>query len=285
MKTRFPELVAVMKKLRSPGGCPWDRQQTAQTLKPYLLEETYEVLEAIDGEDPELLKEELGDLLFQILFHSRIAEERREFQVEDVLAETIDKMVRRHPHVFDSPGKGRGKGKKPDAGEVLAQWEELKQKEKKNQNRKSVLDGVPRTLPALMQANQLQSRAARVGFDWESSGPVWGKVREEMREFREAVKGGKQSRMEAEFGDVMFSLVNLARFLKINPEDSLRKANARFSERFHFIEKKVKQKKKSLKEMTLSQMDRLWQEAKLSEEKGLKKALLTPRKKARRKLR
>lgn len=285
MKTRFPELVSVMKKLRSPGGCPWDRQQTSQTLKPYLLEETYEVLEAIDEGNPEGLKEELGDLLFQILFHSRIAEERGEFHVEDVLAQTIDKMVRRHPHVFDPQKKIKGGGKKPGAREVLAKWEELKQKEKKNRKRKSVLDGVPRTLPALMRANQLQSRASRVGFDWKNAGPVWGKIREEIEEFREAVEKGRAARIEAEFGDVMFSLVNLARFLKIDPEGSLRKANNRFSERFHFIEKRAGQKKKELKELTLSQMESLWEEAKRPGKPGRKKTVKISKRRSPEKIR
>ncbi|HEY5648823.1 MAG TPA: nucleoside triphosphate pyrophosphohydrolase [Nitrospiria bacterium] len=272
MDSRFTELVEVMKTLRSPGGCPWDRKQTTETLKPFLLEETYEVLEALEEGDPDLVREELGDLLFQILFHSRIAEEGGEFHIEDVIRGTIEKMVRRHPHVFDAGEKTGKPGEKPSADEVLARWEEIKGREKKNRDRKSVLDGVPKTLPALMRANQLQSRAARVGFDWTTIEPVLGKVREEVGELDRAVKNGSENEIRFEFGDVLFSLVNLARFLKIDPEDALRKTNERFSKRFRHVEAEAGKKKGGLGGMNLDQMDRLWDQAKKTEkERGRKR--------------
>ncbi|MBI3995862.1 MAG: nucleoside triphosphate pyrophosphohydrolase, partial [Nitrospirae bacterium] len=263
---------AVMETLRGKNGCPWDKEQTRESLKPFLLEEAYEVLEAIDEEDPETLKEELGDLLFQILFHSRIADERGEFGIEEVLSHAVEKMTRRHPHVFGPGASSRRKGRKPaTSGEVLARWEELKQKEKQNRKRKSVLDGVPKPLPALMRAYQLQTRASRVGFDWKEIRPVWNKVREEMKELEEAVGEGRSRQIQAEFGDLFFALVNMARFLKLDPEESLRKANERFSERFRYIEKKAGKAKTTLSEMTLAEMDRLWDEAKAVERKRLKR--------------
>jgi tetrapyrrole methylase family protein/MazG family protein len=268
---RFSELVAVMETLRGKNGCPWDKEQTRESLTPFLLEEAYEVLEAIDEENPELLKEELGDLLFQILFHSQIAKERGEFGVEDVLAYTIDKMTRRHPHVFGTARSSRKKGMPATAKEVLARWEELKQKEKRNRKRKSVLDGVPKPLPALMRAYQLQTRASRVGFDWKEMRPVWNKVREEMKELEEAIGEGQSRQIQAEFGDVFFALVNMARFLKFDPEESLRKANQRFVDRFSYMERKAGRSRKALYDMTLSEMDRLWEEAKSAERKRLKR--------------
>ncbi len=271
MSKRFSELVAVMETLRGKNGCPWDKEQTRESLTPFLLEEAYEVLEAIDEENPELLKEELGDLLFQILFHSQIAKERGEFGVEDVLAYTIDKMTRRHPHVFGAARSSRKKGMPATAKEVLARWEELKQKEKRNRKRTSVLDGVPKPLPALMRAYQLQTRASRVGFDWKEMRPVWNKVREEMKELEEAIGEGQSRQIQAEFGDVFFALVNMARFLKFDPEESLRKANQRFVDRFSYMERKAGRSRKALYDMTLSEMDRLWEEAKSAERKRLKR--------------
>ena len=224
-----------------------------------MIEEAYEVLEAIDGGDPALLKEELGDLLFQVVFHSRIAAERGEFGIEDVLAQTIDKMTRRHPHVF-GPGARRRDGKgRPSSGEVLARWEELKRAEKGNRRRASVLDGVPKSLPALMRAHQLQSRAARVGFDWKSTRPVWSKVREEIRELEQAVKKGRSAAIQDEFGDLFFALVNLARFMKLDPEEVLGRANAKFTERFQYIER---HSARPLREMTLAETDGLGEKAK-----------------------
>ena len=265
MTKRFAELVSVMERLRGKNGCPWDREQTRESLKPFLLEEAYEVLEAIDEGDPEILKEELGDLLFQILFHSEIARERGEFGIEDVLSYTIEKMTRRHPHVFGTVPSAVRKGRRLTSKDVLARWEELKQKEKRNRKRKSVLDGVPIPLPALMRAYQLQTRASRVGFDWKELRPVWNKVREELKELEHAVDTGEDRSVRHELGDLFFALVNLARFLKLDPEETLRKSNQRFVDRFHYIEKKTWKSRKPLSEMSLAEMDRLWEEAKAAE--------------------
>ena len=270
MTKRFAELVSVMERLRGKNGCPWDREQTRGSLKPFLLEEAYEVLEAIDEGDPEILKEELGDLLFQILFHSEIARERGEFGIEDVLSYTIEKMTRRHPHVFGTVPSAVRKGRRLTSKDVLARWEELKQKEKRNRKRKSVLDGVPIPLPALMRAYQLQTRASRVGFDWKELRPVWNKVREELKELEHAVDTGEDRSVRHELGDLFFALVNLARFLKLDPEETLRKSNQRFVDRFHYIEKKAWRSRKPLSEMSLAEMDRLWEEAKAAEKKGRK---------------
>ncbi|HEY4485062.1 MAG TPA: nucleoside triphosphate pyrophosphohydrolase [Nitrospiria bacterium] len=259
MSKRFSDLVGVMARLRGKDGCPWDREQTPETLKPFLIEEAYEVLEAIDARDPAMMKEELGDLLFQVVFHSQIAAERGEFGIEGVLAHTIAKMTRRHPHVFGPGARGKPKKGRPSSGEVLARWEDLKRKEKGNQKRTSVLDGVPKTLPALMRAHLLQSRASRVGFDWKSMRPVWAKVREEIRELEEAVKTGRAARIQDEFGDVFFALVNLARFMKLDPEESLRRANNRFTDRFQYVER---HSGRPLQEMTPAEMDGLWEKAK-----------------------
>jgi len=258
MSEKFQRVVKVMETLRSEKGCPWDREQTRESLKPFLLEETYEVLEAIGKGEADELKEELGDLLLQVLFHSEIAKERKEFDIEDVLIQLEDKLIRRHPHVF-------GGDTSKTSQEVLRKWETIKRGEKKNKNRKSALDGVPKELPALMRAHQLQGRAARVGFDWKEQEPIWEKVYEELKELEAAKNEGQMEKIQAELGDLFFALVNWARFMKIDPEEALRKTNQRFYHRFYFIEKKAKKKKKSLSAMTLPEMDLLWEEAKKAE--------------------
>jgi nucleoside triphosphate diphosphatase len=266
MSAQFDKLVDLLAKLRSGEGCPWDREQTHESLKPNLLEETYEVLEAIDHGDPGHLSEELGDVLLQVLFHAQLEAEAGRFTVEDVIHELGEKLVRRHPHVFGAMSAAE---KPRTAADVLARWEVIKQNER-NEGKKttSILDGVTATLPALMRALQIQERAARVGFDWPSIDGVIDKVEEECRELREARAGALRSdrprhhRVEEEFGDLLFALVNLARFLQVNPEDSLRKATARFIERFHYIETQVRGSGKELRELTLEQMDRWWNEAK-----------------------
>ena len=260
MSKAYQKLIKVMERLRSDRGCPWDREQTRETLKPFLIEETYEVIEAIDKKDPENLKEELGDLLFQVVFHAQIAKERGEFDIEEVLNALTDKMVRRHPHVF-------GKDRAGTAQQVLARWEKLKNQEEKNRKRKSVLDGVPKHLPSLLRANQLQGRAARVGFDWPNVRPVWKKIREELRELQESIRQDDPESIEAEFGDLLFSLVNLSRYLKIDSEGALRKANRRFSKRFQFMERKAVKLRRPLSELSLKELDRLWEEAKREERK------------------
>ena len=247
----------VMATLRSPGGCPWDIEQTHDSLRRYMIEEVYEAIEAIENEDAPLLCEELGDLLLQIVFHARVAEECGEFSMQDVIDGVTEKMIRHHPHVF-------GDISVRDAGEVLVNWEAIKAKEKEGK-RTSALDGVSPGLPALMAAFKLQKKAAKVGFDWTEVKDVWEKVREELGELAEASAEGDSKAVEEEFGDVLFSLVNLSRFLHIEPETSLTAANHKFRRRFTFIEDKVHELGKKWDDMTLAEMDKLWEQAKLEE--------------------
>lgn len=247
----------VVKTLRSPGGCPWDIVQTHKSLRRNLIEEVYEVIEAIDLEDKDLLCEELGDLLMQVVFHARMAEEAGLFSMQDVIDGITEKLIRRHPHVF-------GDISVKDADEVLTNWEAIKRAEKKD--RKSVLDGVPKDLPSLMAAYKLQHKAAKVGFDWPDVDPVWDKLHEEVSELEEATVDGSPERIEEELGDVLFTIVNLARFLKIDPEVALTVANRKFKRRFSYIEDKVKAKQQKWEQLTLLDLDDLWQEAKMREE-------------------
>jgi len=245
-------LVEVMKRLRSEHGCPWDREQTHETLKPYLLEEAYEVLNAIDSKDDTHLMEELGDLLLQIVFHAQLAAEEGRFTIDDVARSIVNKLVRRHPHVFSDV-------KVKNAQEVLKNWEQIK----KDEGKKSVLDGIPEHLPALLKARRVQEKAKRVGFDWDSVDGVVEKLVEEIKELIEAVAKGKVKDAEEEFGDILFSLVNISRFLGIDAEDSLRKTINKFMKRFYYIEEKVKKKgNKPLGDHTLKELDGLWEEAK-----------------------
>ncbi|MFM8541418.1 MAG: nucleoside triphosphate pyrophosphohydrolase [Nitrospira sp.] len=271
MSDRFNELVRLMAALRAPDGCPWDRKQTHDSLKPYLLEETYEVLETIDQQDEPKLREELGDILLQVLFHAQIAAERKTFTINDVMQVLADKLVRRHPHVFD---KKKDDALTPD--QVYSNWEQIKRNERKESGRaESALDGVPKTLPALLRAFQTQARASRVGFDWPQNGDgvqqVMDKVKEEIVELTDAYglrergttpTATAQRHLEDEMGDVLFSLVNLARFLKVNPEDALRRATDRFADRFHYIEAEAARQSRPLDSMTLTEMDALWEQAK-----------------------
>lgn len=278
MSERFTKVVEVMAALRAVNGCPWDRKQTHESLKPYLLEETYEVLETIDQRDTKKLKEELGDVLLQVLFHSQIAAEAKSFTVEDVLDTLATKLIRRHPHVFGTGDQATGV---TTSEQVLSQWEDIKRAERETSGAKqSALDGVPKTLPALLRAYQVQARTARVGFDWphNSTGlqQVFGKITEEVEELREALAQagsqaeaateqrltGGQAEIEAELGDILFSLVNLSRFIKVNPEEALRRATNRFVERFHLVEAGATQQGRTLLEMTLAEMDELWEAAK-----------------------
>jgi tetrapyrrole methylase family protein/MazG family protein len=245
-----------MARLRGEDGCPWDREQTSESIKPYLVEETYEVLEAIDEQDPAKLKEELGDLMLQIVFHAQMAEEAGAFTVRDVLAAINDKLVRRHPHVF-------GDVKADTAQEVLFNWEQIKQTERRREKgQASLLDGVPRELPALLRAHRLQEKASRVGFDWQEAQEVFRKVEEELAELRAAMQGQAAERVEAELGDLLFALVNLSRFLAVNPEEALRKTIARFIARFRYIEEELARRGRSLRQASLEEMDALWAEAK-----------------------
>jgi tetrapyrrole methylase family protein/MazG family protein len=247
------ELIEIMAALRSEKGCPWDREQTRESLKPFIVEEAYEVLEAIDEKNPEAIKEELGDLLFQIVFQCRIAEERGEFGMAEVIEKIGKKMIARHPHVF-------GDADYKTAEEVLVHWEAQKKREGKQ--RESILDGVPKTLPSLLRAHRLQDRASRVGFDWEKVEDVLPKLEEELNEFRAALRGKKQEEIEDELGDIFFVLVNISRFVGINPEDALRKTISKFISRFRYVEMAAADKGKSLSDMSLTEMDELWDEAK-----------------------
>jgi len=250
------KLVDIMSALRSEKGCPWDKEQTHDSLKPFLLEETYEVLEALDEGNPEKIKEELGDLLFQIIFQAQLAKEKKEFDISDVIDGISRKMLNRHPHVF---GKTKFKSKE----HFRKYWDEEKKREGKK--RESILEGVPTALPSLLRAHKLQKRAARVGFDWEKTADVFKKLEEEIKEFKKALKKKKQSEIEDELGDIFFMLVNISRFVGVNPEDALRKTISKFISRFRYIEMKAADKRKNLSDMTLKEMDKLWDEAKKKE--------------------
>lgn len=251
---RFDRLMEIMRKLRAPGGCPWDAEQTHESLKRYLLEEAYEVIETIDAADDAHLKEELGDLLLQPVFHAAIAEERGAFTMDEVLDAINDKLVRRHPHVF-------GEAVIESSEAQVANWEKIKKGEKGDE-RKTALSGIPPALPALMQAQKITEKAARVGFDWEHTDQVFAKVMEELHEFEEAMLSGSQEEMESELGDLLFAIVNLGRFLSIDPEEALRKTIRRFTSRFGYVEKTLHERGTTLQASTLAEMDALWDEAK-----------------------
>ncbi|PWH17667.1 MAG: nucleoside triphosphate pyrophosphohydrolase [Anaerolineae bacterium] len=253
-ETSFEAFQEVVAHLRSPEGCPWDREQDHQTLKPYLLEEAYELVEAIDQQNAAAMQEELGDLLLQVVLHAQIANEEGDFGMKDVLVGIHRKLVSRHPHVF-------GEVSVKDSSEVLRNWETLKAEErrKNGEEQKGILDGIPKALPALIQAQEYQKRAARVGFDWSNVEGVLHKVQEELRELMAAKGSNDQA---AEFGDILFSLVNLARWLNIDAESALRLANQRFRHRFAYIERRVKEQGRKLGELSLAELDALWEEAK-----------------------
>ena len=251
--TDLNPLVETMATLRSPNGCPWDNEQTSETLKRYLIEEVYEVIEAIDDDDMDALCDELGDLLLQIVFHARIAEEQSIFTIKDVVARIVDKMYRRHPHVFGTINVN-------SSDEVINNWEEIKKQE--YTNRKKILDGVPRGLPALMVAEKMQKKAAKVGFDWDDIKDVWGKVDEEILELKEAIAKKDKQETENELGDILFALANLARHLGVDPEIALMGTNKRFKERFTYIEDEIKKNSKKWEDFSLEELDVFWREAK-----------------------
>jgi tetrapyrrole methylase family protein/MazG family protein len=257
MSEGFARAMGIMRTLRRPGGCPWDAEQTHDSLKRYLIEECYEVIEAIDQGDDEHLREELGDLLLQPLFHAAIAEERGAFTIDDILDELSDKLIRRHPHVF-------GEQEINTSDEQVANWEKIKKAEKGDE-RKSALSGVPPHLPSLMKAQKITEKAARVGFDWEHTDQVYAKVIEELHELEETMQTGDQERMEAELGDLLFAIVNLGRFLAVNPEEALRKTINRFETRFSHIEETLHAKGVNLKDASGEEMETLWEEAKMRE--------------------
>ena len=236
-------------------GCPWDKVQTRESLKPYLVEETYEVLDALDANDPEKIKDELGDLLYQILFHSKISSLKGEFNFRDVIDNLSEKMVRRHPHVFKE-----GELNTPD--QVVKQWEEIKRNEKNQANQKSILDNIPKNLPSLLRAQKLQKKAAKEGFDWDQISDVFDKLDEEIVEFKEAVLKKKSADIQNEIGDMIFVITNIAKCYKIDAEEALRSTNNKFIKRFQYIEQKIKAKGRTLKDSPLEEMERYWQEAK-----------------------
>jgi len=245
----FDRLLTIMDELREQ--CPWDKKQTMQTLRHLTIEETYELGDAILDNDLQEIKGELGDLLLHIVFYAKIGSETNDFDIADVSNAICEKLINRHPHIY-------GDVKVKDEEEVKQNWENLKLKEGK----KSVLEGVPKSLPALVKANRIQDKVAGVGFDWEEPNQVWEKVEEELKEFQDEVAKGNQDTIESEFGDVLFSMINYARFLKINPENALEKTNKKFSKRFQYLEEKAKSLNKPLKDMTLAEMDVFWEEAK-----------------------
>jgi len=257
----FEKLVRVMARLRAPGGCPWDREQTHATLRTYLIEEAYEVLEALDGADDVKFAEELGDLLLQVVFHAQMADEEGRFTIVDVIREIYEKMIRRHPHVF-------GEKQAKDAAEVLRNWEIIKKEERQakvaveEDTAESVLDGVPRSLPALLEGYQLTQKAARIGFDWENVGGIFEKLQEETEELRQVLekRGGKE--IEGEVGDILFAAVNLARFLKMDPEIAMKKASGKFNRRFREMERMAREQGRTLAEVPRWKMEELWEEAK-----------------------
>lgn len=266
----FEKLVAVQARLRAPKGCPWDREQTHETLRTYLLEEAYEVLEALDRGNDAKFAEEMGDLLLQVVFHSQIASEEGRFTVSDVIREIHDKMIRRHPHVF-------GEASAKDSKEVLRNWEQIKAEERRASKGKgeggddtkeapSLLDGVSRALPATLEGLQLTRKASRIGFDWDNANGVIDKVREETAELEIALNDKDQQRVEEEMGDFLFAAVNLARFLHIDPEIALKKANAKFSRRFRAMEARARESGREFKDLPREEMEALWDATKETEE-------------------
>ncbi len=254
---KFQQLVEIMARLRAPGGCPWDREQTFDTIKPYTLEETYEVLDAIDRRDWKDLSEELGDFILQAVFYAQMASEEKLFAITDALDAINSKLIRRHPHVF-------GAESAETAGDVKRIWGEVKAAEKKEKGREqeSLLHPVPRALPALVEAQQIASRAAGVGFDWENAEQVIEKLHEELAELAEARSAESADELENEIGDLLFVLVNLARFVKVDPEQALRRTNQKFRKRFAHIERRLAEQGKTLADSNIEEMEALWQEAK-----------------------
>lgn len=250
----FQSLREVIATLRSPNGCPWDREQTHESLKKYLVEETYEVLDAIDNGDDDLLIEELGDVLLQVMLHAQIGEDDGYFTINDVIRAITEKMIRRHPHVFANVSV-------TSSEEVVKKWEEIKRTEKPDQV-ESILDGIPKELPSLYRAYELQKKAAKVGFDWQEVEPMWAKVKEELAEFQTEVTSENKNKLQKEFGDIIFALVNIARFYKIDPEEGLRATNLKFYNRFRYIEDTAKQKGLDINSMSLEELDAIWEEAK-----------------------
>lgn len=268
----FEKLVALQKRLRQADGCPWDRQQTHATLKTYLIEEAYEVLDALESGDNAKFVEELGDLLLQVVFHSQIATEGGRFQISDVIREVHEKLVRRHPHVF-------GAQRARDAAEVLKTWEQIKAQERrtaswgrplsaKEPGPASLIDGVPHSLPATLQGWQLTKKAARIGFDWSDACGIFDKMREEATELQHAIEARNARKIEEELGDLLFAVVNLARFLEVDPEIALKRANAKFSRRFRNMERLARDTQRELGSVSRDELEALWDAAKRQEQES-----------------
>ena len=254
----FLKLVDIIKKLRAPGGCDWDREQTHTTLIPYLTEETYEVIEAIENNDSDALKEELGDLLLHVLFQAELASENKKFDIFDSIESINNKLIIRHPHVFDKDSDNQNRTQK-------GSWEKSKKKEK---NRKSVLEGVPGSLPGLLRSRRIQEKASSVGFDWKESKPIISKVEEEFDEVKDAISKKDSQEIEMEIGDLLFAVVNLSRFYCIDPESALKKSTDKFIRRFNMVEQKITDSGKKMEDSDLETMDKIWDEVKLNEKRS-----------------
>lgn len=255
MSKEINRLIDIVSKLRAPGGCPWDREQTHTSILSCLLDETYEFFEAVEENDTSMMKEELGDILLQVIFHSNMAKEKNRFDIEEVAYSINEKLIRRHPHVF-------GNKKVESSKEVLKNWEEIKRDENGKEHRKYIIDGIPDNLPALFKAEKLQRKVARVGFDWDEINPVLEKVEEEFSEFREAVRKNDSEHAAEELGDILFALVNVARHKNICAEDALRITIKKISRRFCYIEDAFRKMNKSLKKASLEELDYFWEKSK-----------------------
>jgi len=253
----FQDLREIMAKLRAPDGCPWDREQTHQSIKEYFLEEVYEFLEAVEEGSVPHMREELGDLLLQVIFHAQMASEQDHYDIDDVIQELSDKLVRRHPHVF-------GEVAVSGSEEVVVNWDAIKNAEKGKETRKSRLDGIPVNYPALMKAKKLQVRAAKDGFDWPDAAPIWDKLDEEIGEVKEAIQENDPDHLEDEIGDLLFVAVNLARKLGVDPEIALQRANRKFESRYRGMEALIESRGQKLSDLDLVAQDKLWDEVKRS---------------------
>ncbi len=260
MQNQFKKLISIIDKLRSKNGCTWDRKQNLRSIRDNIIEEAYETVEAINNNDYQSIKEEAGDLLVQAVFISRIAEDKNKFNINDVVNEAIDKLIRRHPHVFDDHKANNTK-------QVLANWESIKRAEKKEGEDNSILSNIPDILPALLKAKKVQNKAERSGFKWDSVKSPIKKLKEELKEFISVVeKKGLKEKIEEEFGDILFTLVSIGRFYKISPEAALNRTIGKFKRRFNYIEQKLKKDNRSIKEFKLSGLVNLWKEAKCKRE-------------------
>ncbi len=253
-------LIHIMKRLRSENGCPWDKEQTHDSIKRYILEEAYELIEAIDENDTHKMKDELGDILFQVIFHCQLASENKSFTIEDVIKNAEEKMIRRHPHVFSDK-----KLSTPD--EVIDQWDKIKQTEHAHRHRTSVLDGVPTNMPSLMRADKVQKKAAKTGFDWDKPEHIIDKIQEELYETTESLKEGDRKKIAEEIGDLFFAVANLARFLKFDPEELSRKSVDKFIKRFKQVEQELASRGKHPQDSTLAEMDDIWNANKTTKKK------------------